>query len=126
MIGFLWECAKEGRGNVDSVGKLPPCSRTSGWGTRPADQRSVEFPGRPGRPSTHKERGTFSWAAVVKVDEVGVLSPFTTRSGGDWPSGDVAAEGFKALTTSLMAFALLVCLTRALIGEAHRGSGTGR
>lgn len=60
------------------------------------------------------------------VDEVGVLTPFTTRSGGDWPSGTQVAEGFKALTTSLIALALLVCLTRDLIGLAHRGSGVGR
>ena len=60
------------------------------------------------------------------VDEVGVLTPFTTRSGGDWPSGALVAEGFKALTTSLIALALLVCLTRDLIGLAHRGSGVGR
>jgi hypothetical protein len=60
------------------------------------------------------------------VDEVGVLTPFTTRSGGDWPSGELVAEGFKALTTSLIALALLVCLTRDLIGLAHRGSGVGR
>lgn len=68
----------------------------------------------------------FSWAAVVMVDEVSELSPFTTRSGGDWTPGAVVAEGFKALTTSLIALALLVCLTRDLIGLAHRGSGVGR
>lgn len=65
----------------------------------------------------------FSCAAVVMVDEVGELSPFTTRSGGDCAPGAVDAEGFKALTTSLMA---LDCLTRDLIGLAHRGSGAGR
>ena len=68
----------------------------------------------------------FSWAAVVKIDEVGVPGPFTTRSGGDWPSGALVAEGFKALTTSLIALALLVSLTRYLIGLAHRGSEVGR
>ena len=59
------------------------------------------------------------------MDDVGVLNPFTTRSGGDWPSGALVAEGFRALTTSLMALILLVCLTRDLIGLAHRGSGIG-
>jgi len=73
-----------------------------------------------------EETRTFSCAAVVMVDEVGVVAPFTTRSGGDWPSGALVAEGFKALTTWLIALALLVCLTRDLIGLAHRGSGVGR
>lgn len=64
----------------------------------------------------------FSCAAVVMVEEVGELTPFTTRSGGDWALGGLVAEGFKALTTSLIALAVLVCLTRDLIGLAHRGS----
>lgn len=53
------------------------------------------------------ESWTFSLAAVVMVDEVVVLIPFTTRKGGSWASGrlKLLAVGFKALTTSFMALA---------------------
>ena len=95
------------------------CSK---WGCRPPPQRIVELPGCSGNPSTGV-RATFSRAAVVIVEDVGVLIPFMTRS---WAtSGLLVVEGLRAFTTSFTALAWLFCWIIFLIGIAHRGS-TGR
>ena len=71
----------------------------------------VEFPGFPACVGDLRDdcddgvTGTFSLAAVVIVEEQVELMPFTTRRGGNRPSGvlSVLAVGLKPPTTSLTA-----------------------
>lgn len=63
---------------------------------------------------------TFSRAAVVIIDDVVVLMPFTTLRGGG--EGASLGVGFIALTTSLIARAWFVYLIKFLMGSAQRGS----
>jgi hypothetical protein len=79
MIGF------GGGGTVCKSWLSNTVASSSGWAIKPPVQWIVELPGRPGRPSTG-EVLKFSCAAVVKADEVVVLNPLTTRSGGRRPS----------------------------------------
>jgi hypothetical protein len=79
----------------------------------------VELPGCPGKPSNDVKQ-TFSRAAVVIVEDVGVLIPFTTRS--CTTSGLLVVEGLRAFTTSFTALAWLFWRIIFLIGFAHPGS----
>ena len=84
--------------------------------TLPADCGVTELFGNP----STGVRETFSRAAVVIVEDVGVLMPFMTRSCAT--SGLLAVEGLRAFTTSFTALAWLFCRIIFLIGFAHRGS----